>query len=89
MDGWLEIFECMDVSASNKIEVEVEARFGNTQKYFFGGVGGWVGRMGKLGLKLPQSKLRLSLAITYIQFRCSLDFFHYLHGWVGGWDIGE
>ena len=26
-----------------------------------------------------------NLDVPSIQLRCSLDFFHYLHGWVGGW----
>ena len=57
VDEWLEILESKDVSASNYVEVEVEARLGNTEKYFFCGVGGWPGWLEKLGLKLTSAKV--------------------------------
>ena len=53
--------------------------------------------MEKQRLKLTSAKVEVEVEAEVVfhnadvlkfQFRCSLDFFHYLHGRVGGWLVG-
>ena len=52
----------------------------------------WGGLSEKQKSKLTSAKVEVEAAVVshykdgiLFQFRCSQDFFHYLHGWVGSW----
>ena len=36
-------------------------------------------------MKVEAAVVLHNVDVIQFQFRCSLDFFHYLHGWVAGW----